>query len=1091
MFTRRIIATLAAALFVSGSYAQTITVGNASYRVGVPAGQVGPRTSSGQSVSPKVSADFDLPVQTSDFWSSLIFPFFGVPYSNVMYAHPINAKAIATGLEVGYTSDPVFAAQDYLYPFRSQLTVGVDGLQASRTTTNSYGDWTVTAGWSDSNQSMTATLGHGLPFVFFEVSGGDAVITTASSPTVWSNDDGVLGITVEGKHYGIFGPSGSTWSMGSSLRSSLAGLDYLSVALLPDNSAATLELFRRHAYAFVTNSVVTWRYHEASSSVETTFTYSTELKENHGTSVDETLTALYRHQWLNTSAQLTGHEYVSPNGAMKLYAGNAFTTSHRYAGVLPALPDRGDYNRDDLLALVREAAAETLPAGGTYENGKAMGRFANLVHIADQLGAVEERDYFLGELKRRLEDWFTVGGTGEYAYLDSWDVLTGYPSGFGADNQINDHHFHAAYAIMSAATIAQFDSAWAAEEAWGGMVNLLIKDANNWDRGDTRFPFLRSHDAYAGHSWAAGHGDFGDGNNQESSSESMNFAAAVVLWGANTGQTEVRDLGVYLHATETSAVEQYWFDVDDEVFPAGYPHEAIGMVWGGKGVHSTWFGGHPEFIHGINILPITGGSLYLGRHPDHVSRNYAEIVSERGGQPILWKDVLWEYLALADPDLALSHYFADPDYEPFDGESRAHTRHWLYNLKKLGGVDTTIVADVATYAVFRDGPDITYAAYNGETSARTVTFSDGHSIVVPARTLASYSRANEDLNAPIVLLQADRTSGKVPLLVSFTGSRSFDRNDSPLSFAWDFAGLGSSAQADTSFRFTEVGEYWVTLAVENGAGLVSRDSVSISVLGNGTPYSGSASVVPGRLEAERYDRGGEGIAYHDTESANIGLAFRPDEGVDIEGSAVGDFDIYWIVAGEWVEYTIQVDKAGIFDIKPYVATVPGFGEFRVLVDGEDVSGRRRVPSTGGWQFWRAVSVPNVPIEAGEHILRFEFDSQTDKTGWLFSMNWIEIDRVPQVGLEDHPVPQELRLGQNFPNPVATSTDIPYSVAKPGSVRLEVFNVLGQRMAELVSRHHEPGDYAATLDAEGLPPGAYFYRLSSGGQVRTRPMLRLR
>ena len=71
---------------------------------------------------------------------------------------------------------------------------------------------------------------------------------------------------------------------------------------------------------------------------------------------------------------------------------------------LPALPDRGDYNRADLRALVDAVATESLPAGSTYQNGKEMARFSNLVHIADQLGAIEERDHFLSEIKRRLAD---------------------------------------------------------------------------------------------------------------------------------------------------------------------------------------------------------------------------------------------------------------------------------------------------------------------------------------------------------------------------------------------------------------------------------------------------------------------------------------------------------------------------------------------------------------------------------------------------------------------------------------------------------------------------------------------------------------
>ena len=649
------------------AFGQSVSVGLGSYSTSLPPGEIGPQNSSGQNISPKVSSSFSQPVQTNDFWSSLIYPFYGVPHSNVLYAHPLMVKAIGSGLQIGHTPSHVFAADDYLYPFSFQLTVGVAGLSVFRTDTQDYGDWTATALWDDGPVSMEATFGHGLPFVFFRVNGGDATVTPEGAYTTWYSQGGVLGVTVQGRHYGIFAPTGSTWSGSSPLQSSLNGQDYLSIALLPDAQTATLELFRKHAYAFVTDSRVDWQYDEATAVLQTTYSYETELMESNGTSVDETMTALYRHQWLNTTAPLTAHSYASTRGEMKLHEGSTFTTELAFSGVLPTLPDRGDYNRAELLAHVQDVATESLPAGPTYPNGKAMGRFAQLVHIADQLGATAERDHFLDEIKNRLEDWFTVGGDQEYSYIDEWDVLTGYPSGYGADNQINDHHFHAAYAIMSAATVAQYDSTWAAQDNWGGMVNLLIRDANNWDRTNTQFPFLRSHDAYAGHSWAAGHGDFGDGNNQESSSESMNFATAAILWGEATGQTDIRDLGVFLHATETTAVEQYWFDVDDAVFPADYPHVAIGMVWGGKGVHSTWFGANPEFIHGINILPVTAGSMYLGRHPDHVVANYNEIVAERSGQPIIWQDILWQYLALADPNLALSYYFADSGYAPFDG----------------------------------------------------------------------------------------------------------------------------------------------------------------------------------------------------------------------------------------------------------------------------------------------------------------------------------------------------------------------------------------------------------------------------------------
>ena len=724
----------------SNSYAQNITVGEGSYSTIVPAGGAGPQMHNGEDIMPKISASFNKQVQTNDFWSSLIFPYRGNPFSNNIFAHPLHFKAVSDGLQIGYTSTPTVGNNDYIFPFSHQITVGVSGLTAQETLTDDYGDWTVTAQWENESASMKATLGHGLPYAFFTVSGGNAVISSTQSPTVWYNQDEVLGITIDGVHYGIFAPTGAGWTGTDTFESSLNGKDYFSIALLPDTNTETLELFRKHAYAFVINSTVDWEYDEPTSMMTSTFSYETVLMDSATSNVDETMSALYRHQWLNTSDPLTSYTYNSPRGLMKLYEGSTFTTEMMFSGILPTLPDIGDYNRAQLLSFIQEAATETLTSEPTYQSGKSMGRFSRLVHIADQLGAISERNHFLSEIKIRLEDWLTAGGSQEYSYNENWDVLTGYPSGFGASSEINDHHFHSGYAIMAAATIAQYDSVWASQENWGGMVNLLIKDANNWDRNDPQFPFLRTHDAYAGHSWAAGHADFAEGNNQESSSESMNFSTAVFLWGDLTNQQEIRDLGIFLNTTEASAIEHYWFDVDDQVFPDNYDKKALGIVWGNKGSHTTWFGNRPEFIHGINFLPITSGSLYLGRNPEYIQTNYDAMVSELGGQPTMWKDVFWEYLALSDPDQALSYYIADPGYEPFDGESKAHTLHWLYNIKKMGRFNTDISADIPTYSVFvTPSDDTTYVAYNSGPVEKVVNFSSGFSINVPANDIAFYN----------------------------------------------------------------------------------------------------------------------------------------------------------------------------------------------------------------------------------------------------------------------------------------------------------------------------------------------------------------
>ena len=112
----------------------------------------------------------------------------------------------------------------------------------------------------------------------------------------------------------------------------------------------------------------------------------------------------------------------------------------------------------------------------------------------------------------------------------------------------------------------QFEPGWS--EDWGEMINILIRDAASYDRNDEDFPFLRNFSPYAGHSWANGFATFPNGNDQESTSESMQFASSLIHWGTITENDEIRDLGIYIYTTEQTAVEEYWFDINNENFAA-------------------------------------------------------------------------------------------------------------------------------------------------------------------------------------------------------------------------------------------------------------------------------------------------------------------------------------------------------------------------------------------------------------------------------------------------------------------------------------------------------------------------------------------
>ncbi|MHB9757175.1 glycosyl hydrolase [Streptomyces sp. BYX5S] len=739
---------LAAALAAAGivpaaspAAAATVPVGAGSYSDTRPAGTSGPTTNTGTAVTPKVTAAAkDKPVPTNDWWSSLAYQRYGDnPYSTPMYGHPLTYQAVSGGLEVGYPTSPAIVGEgrQYEYAHKRDLTLGLSGLNSPDTKADAWSDWTVTPYWSDGTRTLRTTIGHGMPFVYAKGSGGDARISTAAAPSVFSDQGNVLGITVSGHHYALFAPSGSDWNVsGSMITAGLGSKDYFSLAVLPSTDA--LATYRKYAYSFVTGSTTNWSY--SGGTVRATYTLSTEAKE--GTERG-TLQALYRHQWLHTSDPLTSYTYVSPRGTMKVREAASFSTSQKASAVLPGLPKSSGVDTARLRTHLNEVANASDPFSGatdTYWTGKALGKLAQLVPLADQIGEGAIRDKLVALLKGRLQEWLTAGGASEFSYDTAWKTLIGYPASYGSDTELNDHHFHYGYYVYAAAIVAQYDQAWAADSAWGGMIKTLVRDTANPSRTDSAFPFLRGFDIYAGHSWASGHQGFAAGNNQESSSESTNLSAALVLWGSATGDNSLRDLGTYLLTTESESIAQYWFDADEQVFPSSFGHDTAGMVWGSGAAYSTWWTANPEEIHGINVLPVTGGSLHLGGEKAAIRRNLAEMERENGGPAQEWRDILWEFQSFADPDLAKSKWDAgNASYTPEAGESKAHTYHWIGTLDALGAPDASVTGDIPTSAVFTKGTARTYAAHNYGSSARTVTFSDGKTLSVPARSTATGS----------------------------------------------------------------------------------------------------------------------------------------------------------------------------------------------------------------------------------------------------------------------------------------------------------------------------------------------------------------
>jgi len=94
-----------------------------------------------------------------------------------------------------------------------------------------------------------------------------------------------------------------------------------------------------------------------------------------------------------------------------------------------------------------------------------------------------------------------------------------------------------------------------------------------------------------------------------------------------------------------------------------------------------------------------------------------------------------------------------------------------------------------------------------------------------------------------------------------------------------------------------------------------------------------------------------------------------------------------------------------------------------------------------------------------------------------------------TGVEnDNVIPNEFNLLQNYPNPFNPTTTISFSLANDGFVNLTVFNITGEKVASLVNREYQTGNYTVEFNANDLPSGIYLYRLSAGNFVSTKKMI---
>ena len=722
------------------------------------------------------------PTMTHRWWGSVSFlgeMHTGRP-SDAAYItpDPINARITERGVRLGSIPAGLRAdAGGFLYPIPDPFAEVFDGIAIGNSQFDDldgrlkdFSDGSVTVEWASAGiPVMDATFVHGSPYVFFTVHAGEMVVRTlrpdgGEKGTFYEQGDS-LGVTTnvagQRNNFLITGAGATTFAAITTNEITVNNASgEVTVTYLPEHGGVASDAMAAFFEARARNVVASVAIEHAIDRDTNTVTVTHGYRDAQGSPV-ATLAGLQPLHWKNSSQALTSFAIRSARGLMRFAETDGFSYTLPYVGVLPSLPTFDDAIEPAVLKALADEFVDPGPASwnaerDTYFTGKNYGKVAELIAIADAAGLDAEATRLRDWLKEELEDWFSADTTAPldeqkyFVYDERWSTLLGFEESFAAHQQLNDHHFHYGYFVRAAAEICRAEPDWCSAERWGPMVELLIRDYAG-GRDDALFPYLRHFDPANGFSWASGSVNFIRGNNNESTSEAANAFGAMVLYGLVTGNEQLTERGIYLHASQAAAVREYWTNIDGSTapgsdrdnFPPGYSRLMTSIVWGDGGAFSTFFSGAFAHILGIQTLPMNPLVLHLGVEADYL-RDYVTLgLTESsngmpsGLAPEQWPDIWWSVLALTDPDAALADYATLNDYTVEGGETKAHTYHWLHTMQRLGRVRTgtgALTADYPAAIAFDRLGVTTYVVYNFDAIARQVRFSDGQIIDAAAGT---------------------------------------------------------------------------------------------------------------------------------------------------------------------------------------------------------------------------------------------------------------------------------------------------------------------------------------------------------------------
>ncbi|MBN2102810.1 carbohydrate-binding protein, partial [bacterium] len=272
---------------------------------------------------------------------------------------------------------------------------------------------------------------------------------------------------------------------------------------------------------------------------------------------------------------------------------------------------------------------------------------------------------------------------------------------------------------------------------------------------------------------------------------------------------------------------------------------------------------------------------------------------------------------------------------------------------------------------------------------------------------------------------------------------------------------------------------------------VYLDNISLKQKVAQWAYKDADNTIPGTIQCEEYDYGGEGMAYHDNTPQEGDRNFRPGENVDVEicEDEDGGYNIGWTEDGEWLEYTVSAES-GTYDIECRTTSDFEGGNLKVILDDQTLTSFF-MPNTGGWNNWETLVHSGIVIYGGQNlVLRLEI------IGGYYNLNWIKFNRTGSGIEAENFQPHDYALYQNNPNPFNPETEISYELAEYSQVRIQIYNVTGKHVKTLVDQKQKPGFHRIQWDGRDktgcrVESGIYLIRMISGKHRFNRKIMMIK